>query len=117
MVFRYVNLHPYTKDGVYIRGLFIEGCDWDPNKKLLCESKPKMLFTDAPVFWLVPKLNTEHSAFPHYNCPVYRTHDRRGVLATTGHSTNFVMFMKVPTDVSSDHWVMRGVAFITQLAD
>jgi dynein heavy chain len=71
------------KDGVYIRGLFIEGCDWDPSAKKLCESKPKLLFVDAPVFWLVPKLTTEHLSFPHYNCPVYRTMERRGVLATT----------------------------------
>ena len=105
------------KDGVYIRGLFIEGCDWDPTTKRLCESKPKMLFVDAPVFWLVPKLTTEHSNFQHYNCPIYRTQDRRGVLATTGHSTNFVMFLRVPTDKPSTHWTMRGVAFITTLAD
>jgi len=35
----------------------MKGCDWDPNNKQLCESKPKMLFVDAPLFWLVPKLS------------------------------------------------------------
>ena len=48
--------------------------------------------------------------YPHYSCPVYRTAERRGVLATTGHSTNFLMMMKMPTDVDPDHWAMRGRA-------
>jgi len=105
------------EDGVYIYGMFLEGCGWDAEKKLLCESKPKVLVSPAPVFWLKPKLTAEISEPPVYNCPLYRTMERRGVLATTGHSTNFVMFVRTPSDQPSSHWVKRGVAMIASLAN
>lgn len=72
--------------GVYVDGLYLEGCGWDTQKKRLCESNPKVLFVPAPCMWLVPKKVDEFKDYPHYNCPVYRTTERRGVLATTGHS-------------------------------
>ena len=48
------------------------------------------------------------------------------MLATTGHSTNFLMTVRLPLDVGpgaeprvvqrrSDHWVLRGVAMLTSL--
>ncbi|KAL6756615.1 hypothetical protein V8C86DRAFT_1789687, partial [Haematococcus lacustris] len=52
-----------------------------------------------------------------YECPVYRTAERRGTLATTGHSTNFLMTIKMPTDKGTDHWVMRGVCLLCSLSD
>jgi dynein heavy chain, axonemal len=77
----------------------------------------QVLFVAAPVMWLRPKAVEAMAVFPHYNCPVYRTAERRGVLATTGHSTNFIMFVKLPTDQKPQHWTLRGVAMLSQLSD
>ena len=90
---------------------------WDKDKKMLCESRPKVLYDPGPCVFLKPVLLTDIKEYPHYSCPVYRTAERRGVLATTGHSTNFLMMMKMPTDVDPDHWAMRGVAMLCSLKD
>ena len=77
----------------------------------------QVLFSAAPCMWLRPRLTEKMMAVPHYNCPVYRTPERKGVLATTGHSTNFVMFVKLPTDQDPQHWMLRGTALLTSLSD
>ncbi|CAG9334937.1 unnamed protein product [Blepharisma stoltei] len=103
------------EDGVLVTGMFLEGARWSYKKKQLAESKPKKLFTECPMIWLKP--GVEIIKFPHYSCPLYKTSDRRGELSTTGHSTNFVMFFKLATDLDPAHWIKRGVALLTQLND
>ena len=102
-------------DGVLIRGLFLEGARWSKKQGRLEESRPKKLFTDCPMIWVKPAV--EVAQYKHYECPVYKTSMRRGELSTTGHSTNFVMFIKLATEIDSNHWVKRGVALLTQLDD
>jgi dynein heavy chain len=105
------------EEGVYIRGLFLEGCAWDPTRKSLCESEPKVIHVSAPIIWLKPCLISRLRSYPHYNCPVYRTAERRGVLATTGHSTNFLMKIRMPSNKPESHWIQRGVAMICSLSE
>jgi len=105
------------RDGVYVYGLFLEGSRWDKHKHSLVESLPKVLFSHAPVIWFNPCRKEDLIDFPHYDCPVYKTSDRRGVLATTGHSSNFICFIPIPSTKPQEHWVQRGVAMLSQLDD
>ena len=103
-------------DGCYIRGLFLEGGRWDHSTHVLEESKPKELYTEMPIIWLKPEQNRIQQEFGVYNCPVYKTLTRAGTLSTTGHNSNFVLFIDVPSDKPQSHWINRGVGLFTALA-
>ena len=53
--------------------------------------------------------------FEIYECPVYKTSVRAGVLSTTGQSTNFVLSVEIPSTEESDYWVLQGTALLLQL--
>jgi len=113
------NHEDFTKkpeDGAYVYGMFLEGCQWSHKDRSLIESDPKVLFTDAPVFLFMPTTQDKRASFPHYLCPIYRTSERRGVLATTGHSSNFVIDLKIPSNKPETHWIKRGVAGLLSLS-
>lgn len=107
---------------------------------VLVEPLKRQLFSEMPVIWLkpcetskIPKVRSlcrlfrfPTLLFTHafcfisqgrtlYSCPVYKTSMRRGVLSTTGHSTNFILAIKLKTAQPEKHWVKRGVALLCQL--
>jgi dynein heavy chain len=105
------------KDGAYCRGLFIEGARWDRKNGCLGESLPKILYDSLPVIWFKPGVKAKFKPQASYDCPVYKTSARRGTLSTTGHSTNFVQYLKLKTNLPQKHWIQRGTAGLCQLDD
>jgi dynein heavy chain len=101
-------------EGVYIYGMFIEGCRWDRDKHILVRSRPKELFTDLPMFNFVPTPDRKPRK-GIYECPLYKVLTRKGTLLTTGHSTNFVQMLELPSDKDPDIWIKAGVAAVLAL--
>ena len=72
------ELKESPEDGCYINGLFVEGARWDFVHHNLTESRPKELYTDLPVLWLIPEPNRKTPETGIYDCPCYKTLTRAG---------------------------------------
>jgi len=103
-------------DGVFIYGLFLEGARYDREAELLQPSKPGVMFEELPPVHFQPAVGHK-PAKEDYQCPVYKTSERKGVLSTTGMSTNYVVSMDIKTDIDPGAWVMYGVAALCNLTD
>ena len=111
----YTSIIEKPENGCYIYGMFIEGARWDPSVHALGSSNPKELYTDIPLIWLVPAADRKSPLTGIYNCPVYKVLSRAGTLSTTGHSTNFVMFIELPSQDPESKWIKAGIAAFLSL--
>ena len=105
------------EDGIHVLGMFMEGCKWDAENFCVGESTPKVLFGECPMIWIKPCKKVDIELGTRYNMPMYKTMERKGVLATTGHSTNFVGYVILPIATDTKHWIKRGAALILSLND
>jgi dynein heavy chain len=115
----HTELHSAADTGVYIHGVYIEGCRWDGDNGSLAESAKAVLYQAMPAVHLDCVHKSEVQASEEiYAAPLYKTSLRQGVLSTTGLSTNHVMNVDLPS-LSHDpaHWIHRGVALLCMLND
>ncbi|CAE7538086.1 Dnah1, partial [Symbiodinium microadriaticum] len=120
---------PKPDDGCFIYGLFLEGARWSYDDLSLVDPKPKELFSPMPAIHMLPEQNRDAPSGGIYRCPVYKVLTRTGTLSTTGHSTNFVTWIEIPSDKDTvwrsslvsetnaqikfcdqDYWIKAGVA-------
>lgn len=110
------ELTEHPEDGVYCYGIFFEGARWDRKKRLIQPSKPTVMYEELPPIHFQPAV--EHAcAKTDFSCPLYKTTERKGVLSTTGMSTNYVVSIDMPTDIDPQIWTRAGCAALCNLTD
>lgn len=104
------------EDGILVNGLYIDNARWNRETGTLDESEPGIMFAPLPVIHFKP---SQAFVAPSscYDCPLYKTSVRAGILSTTGQSTNFVLCVSLPMKegTDSDFWVLQGVALMCML--
>jgi dynein heavy chain len=103
------------EDGCYVYGMFLEGARWNYETHLLDNSLNRELYTDVPLIHMIPVPNREPPKTGIYNTPLYKVLSRQGTLSTTGHSTNFVLMVELPTKEDEAKWIKAGVAMFLAL--
>lgn len=122
------------EDGAYIWGLQLEGARFCKITHAVSDSHPRELYSALPLMHLSPVQNRPYTMSNIYRCPVYKTLLRAGILSTTGHSTNFVCWVELPSLeptvfrdslvsetnaavklADAEKWIKAGVALFCQL--
>ncbi|XP_076986007.1 dynein axonemal heavy chain 14, partial [Tamandua tetradactyla] len=113
-----------SHNGVHIFGLFMEGARWNHEKKILDDSLPFEISCDFPEIHFLPtKISTEKPITSNqtdserytFECPVYQTPQRLGILTTTGLSTNFLTSVYLSTKKPPSHWITMRVALLCEI--
>lgn len=95
--------------------MYLAGARWDMLQMLLAESYLKVLWDIMPLIYIKPQEVAFIFIRDRYECPLYITSARFGILKTTGHSSNYVLSILLDTDRPVQHWIKRGLALICQL--
>ncbi|XP_074520194.1 dynein axonemal heavy chain 6 [Halichoeres trimaculatus] len=107
---------PKPENGVLVHGMFMNSCRWDDDNMVIEDALPRVMNTMLPVVHFEPQQN--YVPEPDlYHCPLYKTSARAGTLSTTGHSTNFVVTVTLPSKRHSDYWISKASALLCQLDD
>ena len=98
------QLKEEAKDGVYVYGLFLEGCKWHGKENRLVDSDPKKLFTPLPVLQVTGKQARDKVNKNQYGAPAYKVKRRTEL--------NFISTFSLRTEDPPSKWIMRGVALL-----
>jgi dynein heavy chain len=106
---QYITQPP--KDGVYVRGLFLEAAGWDKKNACLVEAEPMQLICQMPTIHFKPVENKKKNLKGLYVCPCYYYPNRAG-----DGRPSFVVAVDLKTGaMSADHYVKRGTALLMSL--
>lgn len=104
--------------GCIIRGLFMEACRIDPQRNTLIDNPLGQMYSVAPLIYFIPTDNAQQKE-KEYAMPLYKTSVRQGTLSATGHSTNFILTVFIPTNNKTpvDYWTLNGAALVCDRED
>lgn len=95
----------------------MDGARWNRDEQSVDEQNPGELYSPVPLIHFKPTQNVERNIEELYECPAYKTGARKGTLSTTGLSTNMILAVWLPSQVSPQVWVRRAAALLCQLND
>ncbi|XP_044040597.1 dynein axonemal heavy chain 2-like isoform X2 [Siniperca chuatsi] len=106
------NLLYPPKDGVFVRGLYVEGAGWDKKNSCLVEAEPMQMVCPIPTIHFKPVENRKKMAKNMYLCPCYYFPVRSGGAGRA----SFVVGVELKSGaVTPDHWIKRGTALLLSL--
>uniref|UniRef100_A0A8I3PUB4 Dynein axonemal heavy chain 2 n=1 Tax=Canis lupus familiaris TaxID=9615 RepID=A0A8I3PUB4_CANLF len=106
------NLVYPPKDGVWVRGLYLEGAGWDRKNSCLVEAEPMQLVCLMPTIHFRPTESRKKSAKGMYSCPCYYYPNRAG----SSERASFVIGIDLRSGtMPPDHWIKRGTALLMSL--
>ncbi|GFR70594.1 dynein heavy chain 6, axonemal-like [Elysia marginata] len=105
------------EDGVLVHGLFMDGFRWDWDNMTCTDSIKGQMNSSLPMMHMQPRMDYVPDPLTLYSAPLYKTAERAGVLSTTGHSTNYVVAVQLPSDLPQDYWIAKGAALLCQLSE
>ena len=102
-----------VKEGVFVKGIYLEGGGWDFENGCLVEPEPMELIVPMPMIHFKPVENKKKTAKGVYLCPLYLYPIRTG----TRERPSFVINVELKSGASDPgHWVKRGTALLLSLA-
>ncbi|CAN9505279.1 unnamed protein product [Ophioblennius macclurei] len=99
-------------DGVFVRGLFLEGAAWDKQKSCIVEAERMQMVCPVPTIHFKPVEKRKKMGKSMYLCPCYYY----PVRADRGGRPSFVVDIALDSGaVTPDHWIKRGTALLLSL--
>jgi dynein heavy chain len=95
------------RQGILVKGLFLIGASWDIERNVLIESHSDESNCEIPVMRLVPVPEEDVDDQNMYECPMFQNSERSG-------DDNYVINLKLPTELPPETWILRGVALLSQ---
>jgi dynein heavy chain len=104
-------------EGIYVYGLFLEGCAWSKQEGTLVESEPKKLFVPLPILLVSGNIKDNEKKVKRelfgssgpFECPCYK------YPARTDRYFIFFVDLKCTPDKNPVHWGLRGVALLCNI--
>ena len=101
------SLKEAPAEGVFIYGLYLDGCSWSGRENRMVDSEPKKLFNALPVLYVTGMQAKDRKKVGIYEAPTYRVKARKGY--------NFITTFSLRTEDDKSKWILRGVGILCSI--
>lgn len=100
------------REGLYIKGLHLEGAKWDYEEMCLMEPEPMELTCSMPIIHFRPVKEKKKNKGSVYECPCYYFSVRTGSRERPSFMFNIELKCGEQT---KEYWIKRGTALLMNL--